>query len=358
MDDEPMLDADRVVAPTPDSAIIIPETATEFAIKGSSNYDTDKIMARMDAMTMKIDAQYKEFEFSSKPNPDHKNDDKPIFLVDFVFLEMEEESKVPLILGRPFLPTADAVIRVKPKQLNLGVGTERMTFHRDSAIKHYYFNDDTCFIIDDIDEILKEYLNALLNEDKPPMDLELKPLPDNLEYPFLEEPSFLPVIISSQLSEENKNKLISILKRHKQAFAWKTTDIPGICPSSKHKIQLLEDKKPVVRKQRRLNPNIQEVSLIHRVPKKGGITVVTNEKDELVLTRTVTGLEVDKANIDVSLNFHPATNVKGIRSFLGHAGFYRRFIKDFSKIAHPLTKLLEKDTPFEFNEECHKAFNS
>ncbi|GJZ86060.1 hypothetical protein Tco_0657670 [Tanacetum coccineum] len=64
---------------------------------------------------------------------------------------------------------------------------------------------------------------------EPPMDLELKPLPDNLEYAFLEEPSFLPVIISSQLSEENKNKLVSIFKYHKQAFAWKTTEIPGIC---------------------------------------------------------------------------------------------------------------------------------
>ncbi|GKB01402.1 hypothetical protein Tco_0829446, partial [Tanacetum coccineum] len=96
--------------------------------------------------------------------------------------------------------------------------------------------------------------------EEPPTDLELKPLPDNLEYVFLEEPSFLLVIISSQLSEENKNKLISILKRHKQAFAWKITYIPGICPSfCKHKIQLLEGKKPIVQKPRRLNPNMQEV---------------------------------------------------------------------------------------------------
>ncbi|GJU32688.1 hypothetical protein Tco_1176277 [Tanacetum coccineum] len=96
--------------------------------------------------------------------------------------------------------------------------------------------------------------------EEPPTDLELKPLPDNLEYAFLEEPSFLPVIISSQLSEENKNKLVSIPKNHKQAFTWKTTNIPGIYPSfCKHKIQLLEDKKLVVQKQRRLNPNMQEV---------------------------------------------------------------------------------------------------
>ncbi|GJT92175.1 hypothetical protein Tco_1081020 [Tanacetum coccineum] len=96
--------------------------------------------------------------------------------------------------------------------------------------------------------------------EEPPTDLELKPLPDNLEYVFLEEPSFLPIIISSQLSAQNKSKLVSVLKKHKEAFAWKTTDIPGICPSfCKHKIQLLDDKKPVVQKQRRLNPNMQEV---------------------------------------------------------------------------------------------------
>ncbi|GKC17589.1 reverse transcriptase domain-containing protein [Tanacetum coccineum] len=236
------------------------------------------------------------------------------FPADFVILQREEDSKVPLILGIPFLHTADAVIQVKHKQLNLGVGTERMIFHINSTMKHSYSNDDTCFSIDVIDKILEGDFDSLLDEDykiktslkEPPTDLELKPLPDNLDYAFLEEPFFLSVIISSQLFEENKNKLISILKKHKQAFAWKTTDIPGICPSFyKHKIQLLEDKKPVVQKQRRLNLNMQEVvkkeivklldtSIIYKivdipwvipiqcVPKKCGITVVTNERDELV----------------------------------------------------------------------------
>ncbi|GJU88572.1 reverse transcriptase domain-containing protein [Tanacetum coccineum] len=68
------------------------------------------------------------------------------------------------------------------------------------------------------------------------------------------------------------------------------------------------------------------------------------------------GLEVDKAKINIISKLPPPTNIKGIRSFLGHANFYRRFIKDFSKIARPLTKLLEKDTPFEFSSECQSAF--
>ncbi|GKA07283.1 reverse transcriptase domain-containing protein [Tanacetum coccineum] len=85
------------------------------------------------------------------------------FLADFVILQMEEDSKLPLILGRPFLHTTDAVIRVKQKQLNLGVGTERMIFNIDSAIKHSYSNDDIGFSIDVIDKI-KEDFDALLDE--------------------------------------------------------------------------------------------------------------------------------------------------------------------------------------------------
>ncbi|GKD18089.1 reverse transcriptase domain-containing protein, partial [Tanacetum coccineum] len=77
------------------------------------------------------------------------------------------------------------------------------------------------------------------------------------------------------------------------------------------------------------------------------------DKEGIVLGHKVSsaGLEVDKAKIDVISKLPPPTNIKGIRSFLGYAGFYRSFIKDFSKIARPLTKLLEKDTLFEFNDE-------
>ena len=68
------------------------------------------------------------------------------------------------------------------------------------------------------------------------------------------------------------------------------------------------------------------------------------------------GLEVDQAKVSIIRDLTPPTTVKGIRSFLGHAGFYRRFIRDFSKIARPLCRLLEKDTKFQFDESCHKAF--
>ncbi|GJX55070.1 hypothetical protein Tco_0284967 [Tanacetum coccineum] len=70
------------------------------------------------------------------------------------------------------------------------------------------------------------------------------------------------------------------------------------------------------------------------------------------------GIEVDKAKIDVISKLPHPTTVKGIRSFLGHAGFYRRFIKDFSKISRPMTHLLEKNTPFIFSEDCILAFQT
>ena len=68
------------------------------------------------------------------------------------------------------------------------------------------------------------------------------------------------------------------------------------------------------------------------------------------------GLEVDQAKVSIIRNLIPPTTVKGIRSFLGHAGFYRRFIINFSKIARPLCKLLENDTKFNFDESCHNSF--
>nr|GEU42852.1 zinc finger, CCHC-type [Tanacetum cinerariifolium] len=338
------------------------------------------------------------------------------FPADFVILEMEEDSKFLSSWDDPFF-TLLMQYRVKQKQLNLRVGTEGMIFNIDSAIKHSYSNHDTCLSIDVIDEILEEDFDALLDEgrkvlhsregtvleeeifsefdkfiamasdenydsesaeeepkfekitintdykintslEEPPTDLELKPLHDILEYVFLEEP-FFPVIISSQLFAQNKSKLIYVLKNHKKAFAWKTTDIPGIYPSfCKHKLQLSDNKNPVVQKQRMLNPNMQEVikkqivklldigiiyliadspwvSPIHCVPKKGGITIVTNKNDELVPTRTVTVL------------------AKSVAVFMDD---FFVFGNSFDKCLNNLHKILQrcKDAHLVLNwEKCH-----
>nr|GEU50018.1 reverse transcriptase domain-containing protein [Tanacetum cinerariifolium] len=278
-----------------------------------------------------------------------------------------------------------------------------------------------------------------------PLEVELKDLPPHLEYAFLEGDDKLSVIITKDLSIKEKTALITVLKSHKRAIAWKLSDIKGIdLKFCTHKILMGEDFKPAVQHQRRVNPKIHDVikqevlklldagliypisdspwvSPVHCVPKKGGFTVVENEENELISTRLVMGcrvcidyriskfpsirkirrkphslvhterlltaacllgyemhrahfrvkegivlghkiskegIEVDKAKVDVIAKLPHLTTVKGIRSFLGHASFYRRFIKDFLKIAQPMTRLLKKDTPFLFSKECVEAFQT
>ncbi|GJW58241.1 reverse transcriptase domain-containing protein [Tanacetum coccineum] len=300
-------------------------------------------------------------------------------------------------------------------------------------------------------------LNSSLDE---PPEVELKELPPHLEYAFLEGDNKLPVIIAKDLKDEEKAALI-------------------------------KDYEPAVQSQRRVNPKIHDVikkeveklldagliypisdspwvSPVHCVPKKGGITVVKNDDNDLkptdwsqeipidpkdqekttftcpygtfayrrmpfglcnapgtfqrcmmaifhdMIEKTMevfmddfsvfgdsfstclshlekmlkrcedtnlslnwekshfmvkegivlghkiskSGIEVDRAKVEVIAKLPHPTTVKGVRSFLGHAGFYRRFIQDFSKIARPMTHLLEKETPFFFSEECIESFNT
>ncbi|XP_057417391.1 uncharacterized protein LOC130711664 [Lotus japonicus] len=369
--------------------------------------------------------------------------------------------------------------------------------------------------------------------------LELKPLPDNLKYAYLEDDKKLPVIVSSTLHENQEEKLLQVLKKHKKAIGWTLADIPGISPSMcMHRILLEEGAKPVRQPQRRLNPVILDVvkkeitkllqagiiypisdspwvSPVQVVPKKTGLTVVKNERNELIPTRvqnswrvcidyrrlnqatrkdhfplpfidqmlerlagkshycfldgfsgyfqihiapedqektTFTcpfgtfayrrmpfglcnapgtfqrcmvsifsdflescievfmddftvygssfdtcldnldkvlhrcietnlvlnyekchfmveqgivlghvisnkGIEVDPAKIDVISHLPYPSCVREVRSFLGHAGFYRRFIQDFSKRALPLSNLLQKEVAFDFDEKCREAFD-
>ena len=83
-------------------------------------------------------------------------------------------------------------------------------------------------------------------------------------------------------------------------------------------------------------------------------------KQGIVLGHIVSerGIEVDKSKIDLVRYLPSPTSVREVRSFLGHAGFYRRFIKDFSKISTPLCRLLQKEVPFKFDEACEKAFTN
>nr|GFA89752.1 reverse transcriptase domain-containing protein [Tanacetum cinerariifolium] len=152
-------------------------------------------------------------------------------------------------------------------------------------------------------------------EDEPP-EVELKELTPHLEYAFLGDNGKWPVIIVKDLSSNEKTTLINVLKTRKKEIAWKLTNIKGIDPEfCSHKILLEEDYSPKVQSQRRVNSKIHDVikkeveklldagliylisyspwvSPIHCVPKKGGMTVIKNDENELVPTRLVTGWRV------------------------------------------------------------------
>ena len=372
-----------------------------------------------------------------------------------------------------------------------------------------------------------------------PPKIEQKPLPSHLKYAYLGIASTLPVIISASLIELEEEKLLRVLRDHKNTLGWSLADLKGIHPSMcMHRILLEDGHKPSVEAQRRLNPTIKEVvrkevlkwldtgviypisdsawvGPVQVVPKKGGTTVIRTENNILLPSRTVIGwricidyrklnkatrkdhfplpfldqmldrlagheyycfldgysgynqiaiapedqekttftcpygtfafrrmpfglcnapgtfqryimaifsdmvektieifmddfsvlgnsfdnylenlrsvlirceetnlvlnwekchfmvqegivlghristrgIEMDRAKIEAIEKLPPPSSVKGIRSFLGHAGFYRRFIKDLSQIAKPLSNLLVQGTPFEFDSQCLHAFS-
>nr|GEU28852.1 DNA-directed DNA polymerase [Tanacetum cinerariifolium] len=168
------------------------------------------------------------------------------------------------------------------------------------------------------------------SNDEPP-EVELKELPPHLEYAFLGDNNKWPVIIAKDLSVDEKTTLIKVLKSRKQAIAWKLTDIKGIdLEFCSHKILLEEDYEPKVQSQRRVNPKIHDVikkeveklldaglicpisdipwvSPVHCVSKKGGMTVVTNDENELVPTRVVMGWRVCYFQIPIDLKDHEKT---------------------------------------------------
>ncbi|GJR68327.1 reverse transcriptase domain-containing protein [Tanacetum coccineum] len=400
------------------------------------------------------------------------------FPADFVVIDYIADPRVPLILGRPFLRMARALIDVHGEQMTLRHDDQSVTF-KVGDTKTFSYNIVESVNQVDVIAIAVCEINVpekIKSSCEDPPDLELKDLPSHLEYAFL----------------EGDDKL------------------PGIDPQfCTHKILIEENAKPVVQHQRRVNPKIHEVikqeviklldaGLIYPIsdsPWDDEFTSITKKcndatrkdhfplpfmdqmlerlaeneyycfldgfsgyfqipidpldqekttftcpygtfayrrmpfglcnapgtfqrcmvaifhdmiektmevfmddfsvfgdsfssclshldkmlqrcedtnlslnwekshfmvKEGIVLGHKISksGLEVDRAKVEVIAKLPHPTTVKGVRSFLGHAGFYQRFIQDFSKIARPMTHLLEKETPFFFSEECIDSFNT
>nr|GEZ97548.1 reverse transcriptase domain-containing protein [Tanacetum cinerariifolium] len=219
--------------------------------------------------------------------------------------------------------------------------------------------------------------------DEPP-EVELKVLPPHLEYAFLEGDNKLPVIIAKELRDEEKSALIKMLERLAGNEYYCFLDgfsgyfqIP-IDPRDQEKTTcMLAIFHDVVEKTMevfmddflvfgnsfenclsRLDKMLQRcedtnLSLnwekSHFMVKEGIVLGYKISKNEI---------EVDKAKVNVIAKLPYPITVKCIWSFLGHVGFYRRFIQDFSKISRPMTHLLEKNIPFIFCEDCIKAFQT
>nr|GEW13910.1 reverse transcriptase domain-containing protein [Tanacetum cinerariifolium] len=264
-------------------------------------------------------------------------------------------------LSLPDVSSTCMTLELADRELTLRVGKEAITFSLDQTLRYSAnYNNMKANRIDVIDMAYEEYsqevigffdviassnptpyfdpivsttsltLNPFRNSDflleevdaflaleddptSPEVDQTYLPIS---KYAFLEGDDKLPVIIAKDLSVEEKITLITVLKSHKRAIAWKLSDINGIDPEfCTHKILMEEDFEPTVQHQRRVNPKIHDViknkvlklldagliypisnspwvSPVHCVPKKGGFTVVENEENKLILTRLVTGWRV------------------------------------------------------------------
>nr|GEU58330.1 reverse transcriptase domain-containing protein [Tanacetum cinerariifolium] len=238
-------------------------------------------------------------------------------------------------------------------------------------------------------------------------ELELKELPSHLEYAFLEDIDKLPVIIAKDLKDIEKEALIKVLKSHKRAISLKIFDIKGyfqipIDPQDQEKTTftcpygtfayrrmpfglcnapgifqrcMMDIFQDMIEKIMEMFMDDFSVfrdsfsscltNLDKMLKRCEDTNLVLNWekchfmcKEGIVLGHKISksGIEVDRAKVDVIAKLPHPTIVKGVRIFLGHVGFYRRFIQDFSEIARPMTHLLEKETPFVFSKECIDAF--
>ena len=333
-----------------------------------------------------------------------------VFPVDFVVLDTRPPIgnvvRIPVILGRPFLATSNALINCRNGVMHLSFGNMTVQINifnigkqpRDesdyeicevSYLEELIESVGSQLVCEDpleaclahfggnidVENSIKE-VNALLDsapafersqwQPKPeilspsaappvpsieePPKLDLKPLPDTLKYVFLGPAETLPVIIASDLEKVQEQQLIEILKDHKEAIGWTIADIKGISPSVvQHRIHLEENAKTSREPQRRLNPSMKDVvrvevlklldsgiiypisdsswvSPVHVVPKKSGITVVKNEGNELVPTRTQTGwrvcIDYRKLNLATRKDHFPLPFMDQVLERLAGHAFY------------------------------------
>ncbi|KAJ9541425.1 hypothetical protein OSB04_027931 [Centaurea solstitialis] len=202
---------------------------------------------------------------------------------------MIEDANTPIILGRPFLATAGAIIDVKHGKLSLNVGKEKVEFELRKSMglppsmddiqiadaletvfsEEILVDEEDARVIEEIFDASEPFTkkvavepNSAMKEENiaAPPKVDLKPLPPNLKYAFLGDDSTYPVIVSSSLSSSQLDKLLHVLRKYRSVLAYSIDDIKGISPSfCTHRILLNDEHASSIEHQRRLNPNMKEV---------------------------------------------------------------------------------------------------
>nr|GEX68833.1 DNA-directed DNA polymerase [Tanacetum cinerariifolium] len=222
------------------------------------------------------------------------------FPVDFVVLDFIADPRVPLILGRPFLSTAHALIDVYEGEITLRHDEQSLTLKCVDTPSISYNNFESLNKVDLIDAT-----------------------------------SYFQILIDPKDQEKTTFTCPYGTFAYKR-MPFRLCNAPGTFQRCMMAIfhDMIEQTMEVFMD----DFSVFGIVLGHKISKKG--------------------IEVDKAKIEVISKLPHPTTVKGIRSFLVHAGFYRRFIKDFSKISRPMTHLLEKNSPFVFFDDCVQAFQT
>nr|GEV73890.1 reverse transcriptase domain-containing protein [Tanacetum cinerariifolium] len=323
------------------------------------------------------------------------------FPADFVVLDFVADPRVPLILGRPFLSTTHALIDVYEGEIILKHDDQSLTLKCGDTPSISYNNFQSLNKVDLIDATCEEYsqevlgfadvvsdevstlescidyrkLNEATRKDHftlPFMDQMLERLAGNEYYCFLDGFSGY-----FQIPINPKDQEKTMFTCPYGTFAYKRMSFglynaPGTFQRCMMAIfhDMIEQTMELFMDDFSVFENSFSTCLtnLEKMLKRCKDTKLALNwekshfivKEGIVLGHKISkkGIEVDKAKIKVISKLPHPTTVKGIRSFLGHAGFYRRFIKDFSKISRPMTHILEKNSPFIFSNECIQAFRT
>nr|GEV24826.1 reverse transcriptase domain-containing protein [Tanacetum cinerariifolium] len=284
------------------------------------------------------------------------------------------------------LEEVDAFLALEDNPTSPKVDQSYLDSEGDILLLEAFMNDDPSLTPPNqgnyLPKVCKELKICEAKSDKSsidePSEVELKDLPPHLEYAFLEGDDKLPVIIAKYLSMEEKTALITVLKSHKRAIAWKLSDIKSIDHEfCTHKILMEEDFEPAVQHQRRVNPKIHDVikqevlklldarliypisdslwvSPVHCVPKKGGFTVVENKENELIPTRLVTEKMIKRyEDTNICLNWEKSHFMVKEGIVLCHKISKQRIKVDKAKV-----DVITKSPHLTTVKECVEAFQT